>query len=107
MNHLGNFAVSPDHVLPNTGRAQPDHARHCIAVLQPAVAAPPEMDAAFEHDSDFGFARQEFGEVAFGVAPAFGQQAVPSPVDAAPEQRSRGVLRSSVPGQTAHAAILP
>ena len=104
MYGFGNIAVDMDHVLANAGRAQPDRAGDRIVMLQPPVAAPADMDAALQHDDDFGFARPDLAEIAFGMAPAFGEQAGPSPVPAAAEQRPGGVFCPAVSGQSGHGA---
>ena len=104
MNGLGNIAVHMDHILANAGRAQPDRAGHGIVVLQPPVAAPPDMHAAFQHDDDFGLPRPDLAEIAFRMAPPFREQPAPSPVAAAAEQRAGGVFRPAVSGQSSHAA---
>lgn len=59
-----------DHVLVDTGGAQPDHAGDCVVMLKPAVATPPDAQAALKHDDDLRDARLDFAEVAFGVMPA-------------------------------------
>ena len=73
MDALADLAVETDHVLAHAGGAEPDRARHGLALLQPAVAAPPDPQPALQHDDDLGVANLDLAEVAFGVAPAFRQ----------------------------------
>ena len=58
---LGNFSVEVDHVLANTVGTGPDRARNRTSVLQPAVAAPPDMQLALQQDYDLCVADLNLG----------------------------------------------
>ena len=71
-------------------------------MLDPAIAAPPDTKAALKHDDNFGVARLDLAEVAFGVSPAFREQPGPPAIAAGPEPDSGGVLDSSMAGYANH-----
>ena len=50
---LLNIPVEVDHVFANAVGTEPDRDRDRVAMLQPAIAAPPYMQPALEHDDDF------------------------------------------------------
>ena len=73
-------------------------------MLDPAIAAPPDVKAALKHDDDFGIARRDLAEVAFGVPPAFREQPVPPAIATGPEPGPGGVLDLSMAGYANHTA---
>ena len=103
MEALLDLAVKTDHVFAHALRTQPDRARHRVALLQPAVTPPPDMETALEHDDDFGVADLDLAEVAFRMPPALRQQTIPSALTAGPQSGAGNVFRSSVTAQTTHA----
>ena len=70
---FADLSVEMDHVLVNAGRAYPDRAQDRVAMLDLAVAAPPDGQAALKQDDDFRVADLDCAETAFRIPPAFRQ----------------------------------
>ena len=84
MDALLDFAIEMDHVLADTGGAQPDGAGDRVVMLKPAVAASADAKTALKHDDDLRVARLDLAAIAFGVMPALRERPLPPPVLACP-----------------------